>query len=71
MKLLIEVDKKYKRLFMETAKAVNGKVQEVDKFYMTEEQEDTAMLKSIEEGRKEGRMNNDEQKVFEQWLFAQ
>lgn len=70
MKLLIEVDKKYKRLFMETAKAVHGKLQEVDKFYMTEEQEDIAMLKLIEEGKKEGRMTNDEQKVFEQWLFA-
>ncbi len=71
MKLLIEVDKKYKRLFMETAKAVHGKVQEVDKFYMTEEQEDAKLLKAIEEGKKEGRMNKDEQKVFEQWLFAQ
>jgi hypothetical protein len=71
MKLLIEVDKKYKRLFMETAKAVNGKVQEVDKFYMTEEQEDAKLLKAIVEGKKEGQMNAEEQKVFEQWLFAQ
>lgn len=70
MKLLIEVDKKYKQLFMETAKAVNGSVQEVDKFYMTEEQEDAKLLKAIVEGKKEGRMNAEEQKNFEQWLFA-
>ena len=70
MKLLIEVDKKYKRLFMETAKSVNGSVQEVDKFYMTEEQEDAKLLKAIVEGKKEGRMNAEEQKNFEQWLFS-
>jgi hypothetical protein len=68
MKLLIEVDKKYKRLFMETAKAVHGKVQEVDEFYMTEEQEDVSMLKAIEEGKKEGRMTNDEQNDLREWI---
>ena len=55
---------------METAKAVNGSIQEVDKFYMTEEQEDAKLLKAIVEGKKEGRMNAEEQKNFEQWLFA-
>jgi Arc/MetJ-type ribon-helix-helix transcriptional regulator len=68
MKLLIEVDKKYRRLFLETAKAVHAKVQEVDDFYMTEEQEDAAILKLIEEGRKEGRMNKEEQKEFRDWI---
>jgi phosphopantothenate synthetase len=71
MKLLIEIDKKYKRLFMETAKATHAKVQEVDKFYMTEEQEDAAMLKLIEEGKKEGRMSKDEQKKLREWIHTQ
>lgn len=71
MKLLIEIDKKYKRLFIETAKAVHGSVQEVDKFYMTEEQEDAKLLKAMEEGRKEGRMNKEEQKEFERWIKVQ
>ena len=71
MKLLIEIDKKYKRLFIETAKAVHGSVQEVDKFYMTEEQEDAKLLKAMEEGRKEGRMNKDEQKELRDWIKTQ
>ena len=71
MKLLIEIDKKYKRLFIETAKAVHGSVQEVDKFYMTEEQEDAELLKAMEEGRKEGRMNKEEQKELRDWIKTQ
>jgi hypothetical protein len=43
-------------------------VQEVDEFYMTEEQEDVSMLKAIEEGKKEGRMTNDEQNDLREWI---
>ena len=66
MRLVIDVDKQYKRLFMEAAKA---RVQ-VEEQYLTEVEEDKALLTLIEEGRKEGRMSKDEQKDFKKWLFV-
>ena len=64
MRLVIDVDKQYKRLFMEAAKA---RVQ-VEEQYLTEVEEDKVLLTLIEEGRKEGRMSKDEQKDFKKWL---
>lgn len=65
MRLVIDVDKQYKKLFLEAAKA---KVQ-IDDQYMTEAEEDKAVLKLIEDGRREGRMNKEEQNDFKQWFF--
>ena len=69
MRLVIDVDKQYKKLFLEAAKAAKAKVQ-IDKQYLTEQEEDKALLKLMEEGQKEGRMNIDEQKNFKQWLVS-
>ena len=67
MRLVIDVDKQYKKLFMEVAKAAKARVQ-VEEQYLTEEEEDKALLKLMEEGRKEGRMSEKEQADFEKWL---
>lgn len=69
MRLVIDVDKQYKKLFMEVAKATKARVQ-VEEGYLTEEEEDKALLKLMEEGAKEGRMNSKEQAAFEKWLFS-
>lgn len=48
MRLVIDTDKQYKKLFMEVAKATKARVQ-VEEQYLTEE-EDKALLKLTEEG---------------------
>lgn len=68
MRLVIDVDKHYKKLFMEVAKVTKARVQ-VEEQYLTEEEEDKALLKLMEEGRKEGRMSEKEQADFEKWLM--
>jgi hypothetical protein len=67
MRLIIDVDKQYKRLFFEAAKAAKAKVQ-VDDQYLTETEEDKAFIKLMEEGKKDGRMNQVEQESFITWL---
>lgn len=67
MRLIIDIDKQYKKLFMEAAKAAKARVQ-VDDQYLTEEEEDKGLLKLMEEGEKEGRMSEEEQANFVQWL---
>lgn len=67
MRLVIDVDKQYKKLFMEAAKAAKAKLQ-IDKYYLTEEEEDKALLKLMEEGKKEGRMSAKEKDDFLSWL---
>lgn len=69
MRLVIDVDKQYKKLFMEAAKAAKARVQ-VDEQYLTEVEEDKGLLKLMEEGKKEGRMTEKEQGDFKKWLFA-
>ena len=64
--MVIDVNKQYKRLFMEAAKA---RVQ-VEEQYLTEAEEDKALLTLMEEGKKEGRMSEEEQKDFKKWLFV-
>ena len=66
MRLAIDVNKQYKKLFVEVAKAARARVK-VEQ-YLTEEEEDKALLKLMEEGKKEGRMSKDEQADFEKWL---
>lgn len=68
MRLVIDVDKQYKKLFLEVAKAAKARVQ-VEEQYLTEAEEDKALLKLMEEGRKEGRMSDKEQADFEKWLM--
>ncbi len=68
MRLVIDVDKQYKKLFIEAAKAAKAKVQ-VDEQYLTEAEEDKALLKLMDEGRKEGRMSKEEQADFKSWLM--
>lgn len=68
MRLVIDVDRQYKKLFMEVAKAAKAKVQ-VEEHYLTKEEEDKALLKLMEEGRKEGKMSSREQESFKAWLF--
>ena len=67
MRLVIDVDKQYKKLFMEAARATKAKVQ-IEDHYLTEAEEDKALLKLMEEGRKEGRMSEKEQSNFKNWL---
>lgn len=67
MRLVIDVDKQYKKLFMEAAKAAKARVQ-VDEQYLTEVEEDKALLKLMEEGREAGRMADKEQTDFAKWL---
>lgn len=67
MRLVIDVDRQYKKLFMEVAKAAKAKVQ-IDEQYQTQAEEDKALVKLIEEGKKEGRMSSDEQDDFLNWL---
>ena len=67
MRLVIDVDKQYTKLFMEAAKAAKARVQ-VDKQYLTEEEEDKGLLKLMEESKKEGRMSEKEQDNFVQWI---
>ena len=69
MRLVIDVDKQYKKLFMEAAKAAKAKVQ-VDEQYLTEAEEEKALLKLMEEGQQEGRMNETEQAGFKNWLMS-
>ena len=69
MRLVIDVDKQYKKLFMEAAKAAKARVQ-VDTQYLTEAEEDKALLKLMEEGKGEGRMSEKEQVDFKNWLFT-
>ena len=69
MRLVIDVDKQYKKLFMEAAKAAKARVQ-VDTQYLTEAEEDKALLKLMEESRKEGRMSQEKQGDFKNWLFS-
>lgn len=69
MRLIIDVDKQYKKLFIEVAKAAKARVQ-VDEQYLTEEEEDKALLKLMEEGKKEGRMSEKEQADFKAWLVG-
>lgn len=69
MRLVIDVDKQYKKLFMEAAKAAKAKVQ-IDEQYLTEAEENKALLKLMEEGRKEGRMSEKEQADFKTWLVS-
>lgn len=68
MRLIIDVDKQYKKLFMEVAKVAKAKVQ-VEEHYLTEEEEDKALLKLMEDGKKEGRMSEDKQADFRNWLM--
>lgn len=68
MRLVIDVDKQYKKLFLETAEAAKARVQ-VEEQYMTEAEEDKALLKLMKEGRKEGRISDKEQADFEKWLM--
>ncbi|WP_461053800.1 hypothetical protein [Spirosoma arcticum] len=65
MRLVIDVDKQYKKLFTEVAKAAKARVQ-IEEQYLTEEEEDKALLKLVEEGKKEGRMSSEEQINFRQ-----
>lgn len=67
MRLVIDIDKQYKRLFLEAAKAAKAKLQ-VDEHYLTEEEEDKALFKLMEESKKEGRMNENEQTDFIKWV---
>ena len=67
MRLVIDVDKQYKKLFMEAAKAAKAKLQ-IDEHYLTEAEEDNALLKLMEEGKKEGRMSAKGQDDFLSWL---
>ena len=67
MRLVIDVDKQYKKLFMEAAKAAKARVQ-IDEQYLTEVEEDKALLKLMEVGKKEGRMSQKEQADFKGWL---
>lgn len=69
MRLVVDVDKQYKRLFMEVAKVAEARVQ-VEGQYLTEAEEDRALLTLMEEGKKEGRMSGEEQTDFEKWLFV-
>ncbi|MBC8154645.1 MAG: hypothetical protein H7Z72_17240 [Bacteroidetes bacterium] len=68
MRLVMDVDKQYKKLFMEVAKAANAKVQ-IDEQYLTEEEEATRLLKLMDAGNKEGRMTESEQSDFKSWLI--
>lgn len=67
MRLVIDVDRQYKKLFMEVAKVAKAKVQ-IDEKYQTQTEEDKALLKLVEEGKKEGRMSSGEQNDFLNWL---
>lgn len=67
MRLIIDVDKQYKKLFLEAAKAARARVQ-VDEQYLTEAEEEKALVKLVEEGHKQGRMNKEEQEDFDQWI---
>ena len=69
MRLVIDVDKQYKKLFMEAAKAAKARVQ-VDKQYLTEEEEDKGLLRLMEEGQKEGRMSEEEKESFYKQFFG-
>lgn len=69
MRLIIDVDKRHKRLFEEAAKAVQAKIR-VDKHYLTEEEEDSALGQLVVEGAKQGRASKDQQDELERWLFA-
>ncbi|MVM41373.1 hypothetical protein GO730_32925 [Spirosoma sp. HMF3257] len=69
MRLVIDVDKQYKKLFMEAAKAAKAKLQ-IDEHYLTEAEEDKALLKLMEEGKKEGRMSEKEHENFNNRLFS-
>ncbi|GAB2593340.1 hypothetical protein [Spirosoma areae] len=53
---------------MEAAKAAKARVQ-VDGQYLTEAEEDKALLKLMEEGQKEGRMTEKVQENFKNWLL--
>ena len=61
MRLIIDTDIQYKNLFIEVAKVTNAKVQ-IDDQYLTEKEEELALAKLVEEGAKEGRMNEEEQR---------
>ncbi len=63
MRLVIDVDKQYKKLFIEATKGAKAKVQ-IDEHYLAEEEEEKGLLKLMEEGRKEGRMTGGEQIDF-------
>lgn len=67
MRLVIDTDEQYKQLFLEAAKAVRARVQEVD-YYVSEAEEDAALLKLMEEGKKEGRLTEQENQDFKAWL---
>ena len=67
MRLVIDIDRQYKKLFVEVAKAAKARVQ-VDEQYLTEGEEDEALLELMEEGKKEGRISEKEQADFRNWL---
>ncbi len=67
MRLVIDVDRQYKKLFMEVAKVAKATVQ-VEEQYLTEKEEDKALLKLMEEGRKEGKMSEAEQEELIKWI---
>lgn len=67
MRLVIDIDRQYKKLFVEVAKAAKARVQ-VDEQYLTEGEEDKALLELMEEGKKEGRISEKEQADFRNWL---
>ncbi len=68
MRLVIDVDKQYKKLFMEAAKATRATVR-VDEQYLTEEEEEKGLLKLMEAGKKEGRLDESERADFKTWLL--
>ena len=67
MRLVIDIDRQYKKLFVEVAKAAKARVQ-VDEQYLTEGEEDKALLELMEEEKKEGRISEKEQADFRNWL---
>ena len=68
MRLVIDVDKQYKKLFMEAAKAAKATVR-VDEQYLTEEEEEKGLLNLMESGKKEGRLSEQSQADFKAWLL--
>lgn len=67
MRLVIDTYKQYKKLFLEVAKATKARVQ-IEEQYLTEKEENKALLKLMEEGKKEGRMNEEEQNELVKWI---
>ncbi|WP_232325985.1 hypothetical protein [Spirosoma montaniterrae] len=70
MRLVIDVDRQYKKLFMEVAKVAKAKVQ-VEEHYLTEDEEDKALFHLMEEGKKEGKLSDAEQTNLRNWLFVE